>query len=178
MAGPGASLADVLASSNGEMTIIMSGGTISRLLIEATELDIARMIPLFFGKDKSTRIRCGVIDFDVIDGKLTSDVFVFDTQKSTLFGDMNIDLKEELINAVLEAEPKDSSPLAAQTPLIVSGTLSTPSVGFDGEKGLKRGATAVALGTLLTPFAAILAFVETGEGEHANCNALIREATN
>lgn len=176
LTGTGASLADVLASSNGEMTLIMSGGTISRLLIEATELDIARMIPLFFGSDKSTRIRCGVINFDVADGKLTSDVFVFDTQKSTLIGDMSIDMEDELLNAVLEAKPKDSSPLAGQTPLIISGTLSSPMVGFDAEEGLKRGAAAAALGTLLSPFAAILAFVETGEGEDAHCGALISEA--
>lgn len=178
LTGTGASLADVLATSNGEMTIIMSGGTISRLLIEATELDIARMIPLFFGEDKSTRIRCGVVDFKVADGTLTSDVFIFDTKKSTLFGDMNIDMKEELLNAVLEAKPKDESPLSAQTPLIVSGTLKNPSVGLDAEKGLKRGAAAVALGTLLTPFAAILAFVEDGDGKDANCGALINKAKN
>jgi len=176
--GTGASLADVLASSNGEMTIIMSGGTISKLLIEATELDIARIIPLFFGDDESTRIRCGVIDFDVADGKLTSDLFIFDTQKSTLVGDINIDMKDELIDAVLLGEPKDGSPLSAQTPLIVSGTLSTISVGFDAERALKRGAAAAVLGALLSPFAAILAFVDTGGGEDANCSALMNEAKN
>lgn len=176
LAGTGASLAEVLATSNGSMTLIMSGGSISRLLIETSELDIARMVPLFFGDDKATRIRCGVIDFDVTDGTLTSDTFVFDTQRSTLYGVMNIDMKKELINAVLEAEPKVASPLSAQMPLIVSGTLKNPAVALDAQEGFKRGAAAVALGVLLTPFAAILAFVETGEGEDANCAALINEA--
>jgi len=177
LAGTGASLADVLASSNGEMTIIMSGGTISRLLIEASELDVARVIPLFFGSDKSTKIRCGIVDFEVADGILTSEIFVFDTENSTLLGDMNIDMKDERINAKLEAEPKDGSPLSAQTPLIVSGTLQNPSVGFDAKKGLARGAAAITLGALLTPFAAILAFVDTGDGEDSNCSALITKAT-
>lgn len=177
LAGTGASLADVLARSNGEMTIIMADGTISRLLIEASELDLAGVIPLFFGSDKSTHIRCGVIDFEVTNGILTSKIFVFDTENSTLLGDMNIDMRDEQINATLEAEPKDGSPLSAQTPLIVSGTLKNPSMGFDAKKGLARGAAAVALGALLTPFAAILAFVNTGDGEDSNCSALINEAT-
>lgn len=178
LSGTGASLADLLADSNGEMTIIMSGGKISRLLIEASELDIARILPLFFGSDKSTQIRCGVIDFDVNNGLLTSEIFVFDTQKSTLHGDMTIDMSEEIINAILEAKPKDGSLLSAQTPLVISGTLKNPIVGLDAKKGLARGAAAVTLGALLTPFAALLAFVDTGDGEDSDCTALINEATN
>lgn len=176
LAGTGSSLADVLASSNGELAVIMSGGKISLLLIEASDLDIAQALPLFLGKDKSTEIRCGVLDFAVADGILTSKVVVLDTHDSLLVGDVGIDMKRETINAKLDAKPKDSSFFAVQTPIVVSGNLKDPSIGLDGKKVSKRGVAAAVLSSLLVPFAAILPFIEKGDAENADCRALINSA--
>lgn len=177
LAGTGSSLADVLATSNGEFTVIMSGGKISLLLIEASDLDLAQALPLFLGKDKSTRIRCGVTDFDVKDGILTSKVVVLDTKDSLLMGNVNINMKKELISARLDAKPKDSSIFSAQIPITLSGPLKSPSLGLDGKKVGKKGTTAVILSSLLTPFAAILPFIEIGDAENADCRALINNAS-
>ncbi len=176
LAGQGLSLADVLATSNGEFTIIMSGGRISLLLVEASDLDLGQALPLVLGDDKSTAIRCGVADFLVKDGLLNSKVFVLDTTDSLLVGKVGIDLKREVINAKLDAKPKDNSLLSAQSPIVVSGKLKKPSIGLDpGEIGV-RGAAAAVLGTLLTPFAAILPFIETGKVQNADCRSLINQA--
>jgi uncharacterized protein involved in outer membrane biogenesis len=176
LAGKGASLADVLGTSNGEMAIIMSGGKISQLLIEASDIDIGEAVPLFLGKDKSTIIRCGVIDFDVQDGMLNSKTLVLDTNDSLLVGRVAVDLKREKINARLDAKPKDNSILSARIPITLSGDLKSPSIGLDSKKVGARGAAAVALGTLLTPFAAMLAFIEVGDAKNADCRALITAA--
>ncbi len=176
LSGVGSSLADVLATSNGELTVIMSGGKISQLLIEASDLDIAQAIPLFLGKDKSTTIRCGVVDFGVEDGLLTSKVVVLDTHDSLLIGNVAINMKRETINAKLDAKPKDSSIFAVQVPIVLSGQLKSPSLGLDGKKISKRGTAAVVLGSLLTPFAAILPFIEKSDAENADCRALISNA--
>lgn len=176
LSGTGASLADVLASSNGELTLIMSGGKISQLLVEASDLDFAQALPLFFGEDKPTKIRCGVTDFDVKDGILTSKVVVLDTNDSLLMGNVGINMKRETINAKLDAKPKDSSIFSAQIPITVSGKLKTPSIGLDTKKAGKKGAVAVALGSLLAPFAALLPFIEKGGAENADCRALIENA--
>ena len=176
LAGAGASLAEVLASSDGKLAIIMSGGKISLLLVEASDLDIGQALPLFFGKDKSTRIRCAVADFDVVDGLLSSRTFLVDTEDSLLSGAMKIDMNNEVISAKLDAKPKDGSLLSAQTPITVSGTLKAPEVGLEGKKVLTQGALSVALGTLLTPFAAILPFIEAGDDRAADCQALINKA--
>lgn len=174
--GTGASLADVLGTSNGEMAIITSGGNISLLLIEASDIDIGEAIPLFLGKDKSTGIRCGVADFDVKNGLLNSKSVVLDTEDSTLVGKVDINLKEEQINARLDAKPKDNSVLSARIPITINGQLKSPRIGLDAERTSARGAAAIALGTLLSPFAAILAFIDNGEGENADCRALISAA--
>jgi uncharacterized protein involved in outer membrane biogenesis len=176
LAGTGSSLADVLATSNGEFTIIMSGGKISKLLIEASDLDIAQALPLFLGKDKSTKIRCGVTDFDVKDGILKSKVVVLDTHDSLVTGNVSINLKQELISARLDAKPKDSSIFSAQIPITLSGQLKSPSVGLDGKKVGEKGAAAVILSSIFTPFAALLPFIEIGNAKNADCRALIENA--
>lgn len=177
LAGTGASLADVLATSNGEFTIIMAGGRISLLLVEASDLDVGQALPLFLGDDRSTAIRCGVADFGVKNGILNSKVFVLDTADSLLVGNVGIDLKRELINAKLDSKPKDNSLLSAQTPITVKGKLKKPSVGIDAAQAGARGAVAAILGTLLTPFAAILPFIETGDVQNADCRSLINNAS-
>ncbi len=176
ISGRGASLADVLGTSNGEMAIIMSGGQISLLLIEASDVDIGEALPLFLGKDKSTKIRCGVADFNVKEGQLNSKTFVLDTNDSTLVGRIGIDLKEEKIDARLDAKPKDNSILSARIPITLSGNLKSPRIGLDSEKAGARSAAAIALGTLLSPFAALLAFIESGDAKDADCRALITAA--
>jgi len=176
LAGEGASLADVLATSNGDLALIMSGGEISLLLIEAADLDIGQALPLLLGKDKSTRINCGVMNFNVKDGLLSSNVVALDTKDSLLVGKVDIDLKDEKIDARLDAKPKDTSLLSLRIPITITGNLISPSIGIDKEKTANRGATAIVLGALLTPFAALLAFVEDGDAPDANCRALIREA--
>lgn len=173
LAGQGASLADVLADSNGELAIVMADGKISLLLMEASDLDIGQALPLFLGEDKSTRIRCGLADFTMEEGLLTSEVVVLDTEDSLLVGNMTIDMEDEVINAKLDAKPKDNSLLALRVPVVVSGRLKEPEVGLDAERTLSRGAAAVALGTLLSPFAAILPFIESGDAENTNCRDLL-----
>lgn len=176
LAGKGASLADVLATSNGDLALIMSGGEISLLLIEAADLDLGQALPLFVGKDKATRINCGVMNFNVKDGMLTSNVVALDTRDSLLVGNVDINLKDEAIDARLDAKPKDTSLLSLRIPITITGNLKSPSIGIDKEKTASRGAAAVVLGALLTPFAALLAFVEDGDAPDANCRALIKEA--
>lgn len=174
--GEGVSLADVLATSNGDLALIMSGGEISLLLIEAADLDIGQALPLFLGEDKSTRINCGVINFNVTDGLLRSNVVALDTKDSLLVGNVDINLKDEIIDARLDAKPKDTSLLSLRIPITITGDLKSPSIGIDKEKTANRGATAVVLGALLTPFAALLVFVEDGDVPDADCRALIRDA--
>lgn len=156
----------------------MAGGKISLLLVEASDIDIGQAMPLFLGQDKSTDIRCGVMDFGVKNGLLTSKTFVLDTADSLLLGNMTIDLKRETINAKLDSKPKDNSLFSAQTPITVKGQLKKPSVGLDLKEAGVRGAAAAVLGTLLTPFAAIIPFIENGKVQNADCRRLIQDAKN
>ena len=98
---------------------------------------------------------------------------VLDTDDSTLVGNVDVDLKQEKIAARLDAKPKDNSILSARIPITLAGNLKSPRIGLDAEKAGARGAAAIALGTLLTPFAALLAFVDSGDAKDVDCKALI-----
>jgi AsmA family protein len=175
LSGTGKSLADVMAASNGRIVMMMSGGRISLLLIEASDLDVGEAVPLFLGEDKSTDIRCAVADFNLKQGILTSKIFVLDTSDSNLQGDVVVNLRNETINAKFDAEPKDVSLLSVQSPIIIEGRLKSPSVSLSKESVARAGAAAV-LGAVLTPLAAVIPFIEVGLGENANCGALIARA--
>lgn len=171
--GKGKSLAEVMATSNGQVIVLMAGGKISLLLIEAADLDLAEATPLLLGEDKSTRIRCGLGDFKVNDGVLNSQTFVLDTNDSKLKGRVDIDLKNETINARLDVAPKDMSLLSIQSPIVISGPLKKPSIGLEPVATGVRAATATAFGIVLTPFAAFLPFIGVETGTDSDCTALI-----
>jgi uncharacterized protein involved in outer membrane biogenesis len=173
LAGDGKSLAQVLGDANGRVSVMMAGGQISLLIIEASGLDVAEGVERLFD-DKTTRVRCGIGDFAVNNGMLTSDIFDFDTADTNLYGSAKINLQNETIDAQMEAHPKDASPLAARTPITISGPLKHPRVGIKPGQLALRGGAAAAL-ALLNPLAAIIPFVETGGGEDTDCRGLIQQ---
>jgi uncharacterized protein involved in outer membrane biogenesis len=174
--GNGRSLAEVLATSNGRISLLMSGGKISLLVVEAAGLDLGQATPLLLGKDKSTDIRCAIGDFKVEDGLLTSEIFVFDTTDSNIEGNARINLKDETIDAEVETHPKDFSIGSARTPITVTGRLKQPDIGIDPKQLAARTAGAVVLGAFLSPVAAIIPFIELGLGEDSDCKGLIDQA--
>ncbi len=175
LSGKGASLAKVLAVSNGRFVVIMEGGKISLMLIEASDIDIAQLTPLILGKDQTTDIRCGVGDFVVRNGQVDSKIFVLDTSDTNLKGDIKMNLKNETIDGKLNARPKDSSLLSLQSDILLTGKLKKPSISIDPVSTGARGAAAVALG-FLNPLAALLPFIEIGVGKDSNCAKLINIA--
>jgi len=172
--GSGRSLAEVLGTADGRISVMMAGGQVSLMLVEAAGLDIAEFSARLLGEDKTTRVRCGIGDFTVTNGMLRSDIFVFDTVDTNIEGDADINLRNETIEARLEAHPKDASPLVARTPLTLSGPLKKPRVGIE-PSGLAARAGGAAVLALLNPLAAIIPFIEMGGGEDSDCRGLIQE---
>ncbi len=175
LAGGGQSFAKFLGNSDGRVVVTLSAGKISLLLIEATDIDIAELMPLFFGKDKTTDIRCGIGDFTVDNGHLKSKVFVLDTEDTNVRGKAAIDLKDETIDASIDAHPKDPSILSLQSKILVVGKLGDPTVTLDPATTGVRGAGAVLLGAL-NPLAAIIPFIGLGTGEDSDCQQLFEDA--
>lgn len=173
--GKGASLHDILASSNGEVGIGMEGGYLSNLLVEIIGLDVWQSLGFLLEGDKPVPIRCIISNFDVKDGMMSSRSLVVDTNDTIVNGKANLNLKNEALDVYLNPQPKDATLVSLRSPLEVHGTLKKPDVSIGKRNLAARGGAAVAIGALLTPFASILAFVEPGLGENSDCARLLNE---
>ena len=168
----GKSIGALLGSSDGDFGLIMSGGQISKLLLEVIGLDGGQIIKLLFAGDKNVPVRCGVINFDMKKGIMSSKAFVIDTTDTKIVGEGQISLAEETIDMKLSPKAKDVSILSLRTPIHIEGTFKDPIILPDKILAIRAGA-AVILGVLATPLAALIPTIETGLAEDANCRALI-----
>ncbi|GAB2491365.1 AsmA family protein [Arenimonas alkanexedens] len=168
--GRGDSVADFMASANGDLDLAMGPGRISNLTLELAGLDFAEALRFMLGKDQVVPVRCGFADFTVAEGTMTLDNFAFDTTDTLLLAEGSVDLGEESLDLVLRPRPKDASPFTLRSPLRVGGTFKSPTIRPQGGPLLLRTAAAAALYALAPP-AALLALVETGPGENADCLA-------
>ncbi len=178
ISGRGNSVAALMATADGEIGAAMGPGHISNLTLELAGLDVAEALKFLIGKDQIVPVRCGFADFSVASGVMTTRAFAFDTTDTLLLADGTVDLRDESLDLLLRPRPKDSSPLSLRSPLRVRGTFMDPTIRPQGGPLLLRGAIAAALFTVAPP-AVLLALVETGPGENADCaggaQAQIRE---
>lgn len=170
VAGQGKSTAAILGSLRGATRMQLAGGTISHLAVEAAGLDIAEGLGMLIKGDESLPVTCAVADLSVEQGLLKPRVLVLDTPDSTLWVDGSVSLATEAIDLRVVASPKDFSPLALRTPIILRGTFANTSVSVDKAKlGTRLGASAL-LG-LINPLAALIPLMDAGNSAEATRGA-------
>lgn len=175
--GSGTSVHKTAENAAGDVTFVIPQGEMNEALAELTGIDLSRGLGLILAKNESkTDLRCGVANFKATDGDLQASTFVIDTANVLVTGRGNINLKNEALDLSLQGKPKKARMLRLRTPITVRGTLLQPKIGVQPGKLAAQTGGAVALGTLLTPLAAVLAFVDGGLAKDANCSALIGEA--
>jgi uncharacterized protein involved in outer membrane biogenesis len=168
LSGTGNSIALMLGSSDGDVALGMGHGQISNLLMELAGIDIAEALKFLVEGDRKVRIRCAFGDFSVSNGVMTARSLAFDTTDTIIVGEGTISLRDETLHLKLRPRPKDRSLIALRSPLWIDGTFKDPEFHPDyGRIGL-RGALALVLGNIAPP-AALLATLELGPGEDAQC---------
>jgi uncharacterized protein involved in outer membrane biogenesis len=175
-AATGNSIADMLASSNGEVALISHGGEASELAIVLTNLDLARAATLLLKGDENSPIRCVVADFVGENGKLTARTLVMDTEAEKILGEGTVNFATERYDLRLNAKSKRASWLALRGPIIVDGTFKSPQVHPAVGPIAVRVGTSVALGGAATPLAALLPLVDFGGATDADCQGLMQDA--
>jgi uncharacterized protein involved in outer membrane biogenesis len=168
LAGQGNSVAQMLATADGSVGVVMGQGRLSNLILELAGLDVAEALKFLVGKDRMVTVRCAYTDLEVQDGVVNVRGFAFDTTDTVLLGEGSVDLREEKLALKLKPRPKDVSPVTLRSPLRVGGTFKDPSVLPEPAPLALRAVAAVALYALAPP-AALLALIETGPGKDANC---------
>jgi uncharacterized protein involved in outer membrane biogenesis len=175
--GTGDSVHDFMADANGRVSVVVPRGQVNAAFAELTGINVARGVGLLLkGNDDRAEIRCGVAQFDVERGRMQAQNVVFDTTNVKITGHGEVRLGPEELDLSIKGEPKKLRLARLRTPIEIGGHLRKPSVGIDAGKTLKQGAVAAAVGAVLTPAAALLAFIDPGLAKDENCAALLQTA--
>jgi len=175
ISGAGKSIHEMLVSSNGTASAVVPAGTMRAATAQAASLDLAGAIALAAKSDRETPVRCGIASFEAHDGLLTARSLVVDTDKALITGSGEIHLDTGTLDLSLRGRPKHPS-LTLHSAVSIQGPITHPQIHLDTGKLLAQGAAAAALGAVLTPVAAVLAFVNPGSAHNADCAALTAQA--
>jgi AsmA family protein len=175
--GTGDSVHEVMSDATGTFTMIVPQGDVRSAFAELTGVDVAEGIGLLVKKpDDRAPIRCGVAQFDLETGTAHAQDIVFDTQNVLVKGGGQVYLDSEQLDLTIRGQPKKVRIVRLRAPVQVKGQLLKPSFKLETGHLLKQGAIGAALGTVLSPIAAILAFVDPGLAKDQNCAQLLAQA--
>ena len=175
--GAGSSVHKFASSSDGTMSVVIPHGQISDVIAELTGINVLRGLGLLLAKGQTqTEIRCGIMDFEDHRGRLDTATVYVDTSNVLITGRGEIDLSSENLNLALQGDPKKLRLLRLRSPISLRGTLLHPAVGVKTDKLVEQAGVAAALGALLTPVAAALAFIDPGLAKDKDCSTLLAQA--
>ena len=169
--GSGDSIAGLLGSSNGELSLGVSRGTISRFLIEAAGLNVANVIFVKLFGDEQVMLECMVADFSVKNGLMQTRSFVLETEDAVVTMEGDISLKNETLDLDIRPQNKTLRIFTLRSPLYAKGTFKNPDVGVQAGPIAARAGAAVVLGVVATPLAALVPLLNVGTDDEG-CSSL------
>lgn len=171
----GNSVAALLATSNGNLRLLLNQGLISRSLMELLGLNVGNyLVAKLFGDDE-VKINCAAADIQLRNGLAIPRLFVLDTESAIINITGNINFATERLDLSIDPESKGLRILTLRSPLYVKGTFKQPDAGVKAGPLIARGAVAAVLGVALTPAAALLALVSPSEGAENQCTPLLQK---
>jgi uncharacterized protein involved in outer membrane biogenesis len=176
--GSGSSIHKLAADADGTVSIVIPHGRIRSVFAELTGINVLKGLGLLLTKETDeTDIRCGIVDFKAHDGSLNTTTVYVDTSNVLITGRGHINLRDETIDLALQGDPKNVTFLRLRSPISIHGTLENPGVGLKAGKLAEQVGEAVALGAVLTPAAAALAFVDPGLAKDKDCSTVLAQAS-
>jgi uncharacterized protein involved in outer membrane biogenesis len=175
--GFGTSVHKLAATADGGIGIAIPDGQINDAIAELTGINVVRGLGLLMSqKEPQAQVRCGVIDFQAQQGVLNTKTVFIDTTHVLITGRGNINLGSERLDLALQGDPKKIRILRLRSPITLHGTFKHPAVGVQADKLVAQAGVAAALGVLLTPVAAALAFIDPGLAKDKDCSAIMAQA--
>ena len=176
--GRGDTLHDSLSTSNGRIAFILPKGTFWTRNVQLVELDVGTFVQKMLMKKlkKPVEINCGLIAFTMRDGIGTADPILIDTAKNVITGRGAFGFKQENIDFAIRADAKTFSLFSGQSPVGLGGYFAAPTVQPISPQLITRAGAGVAAGALLSPLAAIIAFIDPGDAKAAACGPVLAGA--
>jgi hypothetical protein len=168
--GRGNSLHEFASSANGMVTAVLPHGSMRASLAELTGINL-RGIGLKFSKsEEEASVRCAIASFQAKDGTLSANRLIVDTEPVVITGNGAIHLDSETLDLTLHGQPRDAQLVRMRSPIYVRGSLRHPEFGVNRAQLVAQAGEAVALGVVLTPIAAIIAFADPGLAKDGQCS--------
>lgn len=124
----GSSMAALIDSVSGTAEISMDEGTISNRLDAKLGLNGGKLLRLMFAGDRTIGIHDAKLAIDFQDGIGKSGTLRLDTDQTHTEGIGVIDLRTELVDILLQPQPKKPTILALRSAIRVHGALRRPEV--------------------------------------------------
>lgn len=155
LTGRGKSLHDAAANADGTLVASLPGGMIRDSLAELTGIDL-RGLGMLLAKDKKeVPVRCGIAKFVAHDGTLTAQSLVLDTEPVLITGEGFVHLENETLDLILRGYPKHVRFFQLRSPIVIKGTLKSPSVGIQGRDSK-------------------MVLIDPGKAKDADCESLVQ----
>jgi len=176
--GIGDSLHQMLATSQGRIAFVMPKGTMWARNVQLSELDIGVFVQKMFEDELEdpVQINCGLVAFTVRDGIGAADPILIDTSKNVILGRGGFSFKTERIDMAMRADGKKFSLFSGQSPVGLEGYFAEPAVDPISGELLGRAGAAIGLGAVVSPFAAVISFIDIGDAKAADCGPVLRGA--
>ncbi len=174
LSATGNSPAALAATSNGEVKMLVTQGTISRLLMEAAGLNVANVVYEKLFGTRDVKINCAATDFVATNGVLDPRVFALDTDDAVIDISGPIDLRDESLDLKIHPHTKGFRVFSLRSPLYAKGTFKDPHVGVDATALALRAGAMVGLG-LINPFAALIPLIAPSNNQPLPCNELFAQ---
>ncbi|MDP3416276.1 AsmA family protein [Falsiroseomonas sp.] len=172
--GTGNSFATILGAGNGTLTLGMSGGNLSALLVDLSGLRLANALLSSLGVPGRTTVQCFVGDLVLQRGVLNLRTVLLDTEDVLVAVTGSVNLARERLAIRLRSESKSFTIGTLPTSILVAGSFRNPSVGPELGELVARGGAVAGLAALLAPVAGLLPTIQFGIGEDDRCETLIR----
>lgn len=178
LTGFGDTIHKSLASANGRIAIILPRGTLWTRNVQLSELDIGTFVTkMFEGKLKEpVQINCGLIAFTVRNGVAAADPILIDTRKNVVLGRGGFSFRDEALDLAIRADGKKFSLFSGQSPVGVNGYFAQPKLDVISPQLIRRAGAGLGLATLVSPLAAVIAFVDVGDAKAADCGPVLAGA--
>lgn len=176
LSGRGDSVHKAFATANGQVVVVAPGGEIRKGLAELMGVNVIKGLGLLHDDD-TTPVRCAAARFETRNGVMRADQIVFDTGPVLVIGKGVVNLDTERMDFRLQGHDKKFRIGRVLLPIKATGPLAAPKIGVEPGAAIAQGGLGAALGSLLSPLAAILPFIDPGLADDANCGALLADAS-
>jgi uncharacterized protein involved in outer membrane biogenesis len=175
--GHGSSVAQMLATADGDAALIMEGGSVGELALRLSNLDIANSLLVMLGGDKQVPVRCMVGIFNAVEGDFKVKTLVLDTVKVNMTGTGHVDFRDESLHLRLVSRSKGFSLASLRGPIAVTGSFAAPVLRPELQGAALRSGLAVALGVVTGGVGALIPLLDFGTKTDSNRAALMSQAT-